>query len=266
MSVLFANFAGSTLAFPISPTDLTATLTSGAGALFPSPGAGQYFSMTFANSAATLREIVHVTARSGDIVTIVRAQEGTTALGWNAGDLAQNRLTAGDLAYLEGLFSQALGGVLTGTLPNPGMAAGAAATNVGAVGGDLTGTLPNPTIKASVGLTGFPTAPTMATNTSNTTIATTAFANPGGSIGVPGYRRNADGTIEQWVFIAVGPTGTTWTFPIAFPNQVLAISAVTVGTPLFVDAPLIPTFDLTFADVDYFNTVTGNVFIRALGN
>jgi hypothetical protein len=38
------------------------------------------------------------------------------------------------------------GGVLSGTYPNPGMASGAAATNLGAAGGDLTGTYPSPTI------------------------------------------------------------------------------------------------------------------------
>ncbi len=42
----------------------------------------------------------------------------------------------------------AAGGVLSGTYPNPGMAAGAAASNVGTVGGDLAGTLPNPTVVA----------------------------------------------------------------------------------------------------------------------
>jgi hypothetical protein len=43
----------------------------------------------------------------------------------------------------------AAGGVLSGTYPNPGMAAGAAATNVGALGGGLSGTLPNPTLAAN---------------------------------------------------------------------------------------------------------------------
>ncbi len=48
----------------------------------------------------------------------------------------------------------AAGGVLSGTYPNPGMAAGAAASNVGTVGGDLAGTLPNPTVVALETTTG----------------------------------------------------------------------------------------------------------------
>lgn len=72
--------------------------------------------------------------------------------------------------------SGAAGGVLSGTYPNPGLAAGVAATNVGTLGGDLNGsTLPNPTIKASVALTGTPTVPTAAFGTSSTQIASTAF-------------------------------------------------------------------------------------------
>lgn len=39
-----------------------------------------------------------------------------------------------------------LGGVLTGHLPSPGMAAGAAATNLGSAGGALAGTYPSPTL------------------------------------------------------------------------------------------------------------------------
>jgi hypothetical protein len=54
---------------------------------------------------------------------------------------------------------ETLGGVLSGTLPNPGMAAGSAATNVGALGGDLTGTLPNPTFAMGKGAGGSPNTP-----------------------------------------------------------------------------------------------------------
>lgn len=96
--LLMANNASSTLASAISNVSLTCTLSAGSGALFPSPGANQYFLMTFVDAATqTLREIVQCTARSGDTLTIVRAQEGTTALAWNANDLAVNMITAGTL-------------------------------------------------------------------------------------------------------------------------------------------------------------------------
>ena len=93
-----SNNASSTLASAISNVSLTCTLSAGSGALFPSPAANQYFLMTFVDAATqTLREIVQCTARSGDTLTIVRAQEGTTALAWNASDLAVNMITAGTL-------------------------------------------------------------------------------------------------------------------------------------------------------------------------
>ena len=46
-----------------------------------------------------------------------------------------------------GLATAPAGGVLSGNYPNPGMAAGAAAANLGAAGGALAGTYPNPTVK-----------------------------------------------------------------------------------------------------------------------
>ena len=48
-----------------------------------------------------LTEIVHVTNVTGDVCTIVRAQEGTTALAWTAGDLFANLVTAGTLAAFQ---------------------------------------------------------------------------------------------------------------------------------------------------------------------
>lgn len=95
-TVLFANDATSNLAGSISNVATTANLTPGSGVLFPSPGANEYFVGTFVDAATGLiKEIVHVTGVSSDTITMVRAQEGTTALAWSAGDLFSNLLTAG---------------------------------------------------------------------------------------------------------------------------------------------------------------------------
>lgn len=94
--LLFANNATTTLAGSISSGATSCNLAAGTGALFPSPTGGQYFMMTF-NDAATglVYEIVKVTARSGDTLTIARGQEGTTPRSWLNGDTAANWWTAG---------------------------------------------------------------------------------------------------------------------------------------------------------------------------
>lgn len=101
--ILFANNATATLAAPITSTATTATLAAGTGALFPSPGANQYFVLTFSSAPTGLNpEIVWVTGLSGDTITsMTRAQEGTTALAFNAGDYAQALITAGMMATLQ---------------------------------------------------------------------------------------------------------------------------------------------------------------------
>lgn len=95
---LFTNNAQTTLAGSISNVAVTANLAPGSGALFPNPSAGQAFPLTFTDAATgLLNEIVYVTARSGDTITMVRAQEGTSALAWSAGDNAALLVTAGAL-------------------------------------------------------------------------------------------------------------------------------------------------------------------------
>ena len=95
---LFANNASSSLAGPISNTDTVLNLASGTGALFPNPSADQQFAMTL-NDASTglLTEIVYCTERVGDTCTVVRAQEGTVAQNWLAGDLIANLVTKGQM-------------------------------------------------------------------------------------------------------------------------------------------------------------------------
>jgi len=98
-TILFANNAASTLASNISSGALSLTLAAGTGTLFPNPSAGQYFLITMIPASTGVPgEIMQVTARSGDTLTIVRAQEGTTATAYSAGDAVSNQLTAGSLA------------------------------------------------------------------------------------------------------------------------------------------------------------------------
>jgi hypothetical protein len=81
------------LASGIGPAATSLTVSATEGALFPAAGAGSTFDLVIYNTSA-LREIVSVTARAVDVFTIVRAQQGTTALTWNAGDRVSHRLTA----------------------------------------------------------------------------------------------------------------------------------------------------------------------------
>lgn len=77
----------------------------------------------------------------------------------------------------------------------------------------------------SPSLLGAPTAPTAATGTSTTQLATTAFAAPGFSLAANGYEKTASGWIIQaGVFTCSSSGPTNLTFPIAFPNQLVSIT------------------------------------------
>jgi hypothetical protein len=102
-TILFANNATSSLAAPITASAVSAVLAPGTGVLFPNPTGAQFFMLTFSDALTqTLREIVKVTAISGDtITTMVRAQEGTIAQNFSAGAFAQALITAGSLVALQ---------------------------------------------------------------------------------------------------------------------------------------------------------------------
>ena len=101
-TLIFANNAASTLSGGVTSSSLTFNLSAGGGAAFPNPVSGQYFVATVIDQATgLLREIVWVTARSGDVLTVVRAQEGTTALNWQPNDLIQHLWTAGQAAAMQ---------------------------------------------------------------------------------------------------------------------------------------------------------------------
>lgn len=99
--LLFANNATTTLAGSISSGSTTVNLAAGTGALFAHPAAGQYFVGTFIDQATGLvNEIVTVTSISGDVASIVRGQEGTSARAWSAGDIFANYWTRDSAAAM----------------------------------------------------------------------------------------------------------------------------------------------------------------------
>ena len=97
---LFTNNAGSTFANPVDMTATTVTLVGGGGALFPQPTGSDYFMVTFITVNGTQLEICKCTARAGDTLTVVRAQEGTGAQNFQIGDQCQLRITASTMNLL----------------------------------------------------------------------------------------------------------------------------------------------------------------------
>jgi len=90
------NNARGFLASAISPSDTQLQLTSGTGATFPVLSAGETFFVTLVSSDNTF-EIVNVTARAADVLTVARAAEGTTARSFTPGSLVELRVTVGNL-------------------------------------------------------------------------------------------------------------------------------------------------------------------------
>jgi len=92
MALLFENNPASTLLSGITNVVTSLTVQAGDGTLFPSPTGNDSFRCTL-EDAAGLIEIVDVTNRTGDVFTIVRAQEGTTGKAYVAGDAVELRVT-----------------------------------------------------------------------------------------------------------------------------------------------------------------------------
>jgi hypothetical protein len=96
MTIKFTNNAISTLASGITNSDTSITVVSGGGTKFPSLTGSEYFRATLIDTSNNL-EIVKVTARSGNVLTVTRAQESTTARNFSTGDRIELRITAQSL-------------------------------------------------------------------------------------------------------------------------------------------------------------------------
>jgi hypothetical protein len=93
MAVLLTNNVASTLAADLTIGATSLNVAVGTGAKFPSPTAPDYFYATIISTVGEI-EIVKVTARVNDILTIVRAQDSTTAKVFAAGSRVEVRVNA----------------------------------------------------------------------------------------------------------------------------------------------------------------------------
>jgi hypothetical protein len=97
MMQLFSNNVDTTLAASLSDSATTATLTDGSG--LQSPDFDEFELLTFL--AAGNVEIVRITERTGNVITIERAQEGTVARAWVMGTRAIAAPTAGTVRAMQ---------------------------------------------------------------------------------------------------------------------------------------------------------------------
>lgn len=149
MTQLFTNNAASALAATITAAETTIALAPGDGAKFPAPGAGDDFLLTLFQRVGTNEvnhEIVRVTARATDSLTVARGQEGTTARAFGSGDPVELRLTAGAILPMRA-------GALTGALNEAATVTVASAATV-AIGTAKANTI---SITGTTAITGFDT-------------------------------------------------------------------------------------------------------------
>ncbi|SFV31368.1 hypothetical protein SAMN05216456_1319 [Devosia crocina] len=93
MAVLLRNNATSLLAADITAGATALTINADQAGLFPTPANGDWFPLTLLDAAGNM-EIVRATARAGATITVVRAQEGTTAKSFGAGSRVDLRMTS----------------------------------------------------------------------------------------------------------------------------------------------------------------------------
>ena len=96
----FSNNGATTLAVAVNALDTTITVVD--ASKFP---VGE-FKVTLETVDRSKNEIVLVTGVAGNVLTVARAQEGTIASTFSAGDKVENRITA---EWLNGLQSTVAG-------------------------------------------------------------------------------------------------------------------------------------------------------------
>lgn len=99
MGLKLKNNASSSLAASMSETETMVRVLAGHGVRFPSLGVGDWFPLAVQNVQGEI-EYMRATARAGDVITVTRAQESTTPLVFDAGDVVFLTLTVAALNAL----------------------------------------------------------------------------------------------------------------------------------------------------------------------
>lgn len=98
MPVILKNNAFSTLATAITASDTGIVVAD--GSKFPALSAGEYFYATLVSPAGTT-EIIKVTARVSNSLTVVRAQDGSSAASFQVGARLDMRVNAASIAEIS---------------------------------------------------------------------------------------------------------------------------------------------------------------------
>ena len=103
MTPKFTNNATTTVTSALTSVATSLVVAAGTGALFPTLGASEYFKATLQDTSNNF-EIVKVTARADDTMTVARGQDGTLAIPFAANSRFELRVLAGNAQeYLDSI-------------------------------------------------------------------------------------------------------------------------------------------------------------------
>lgn len=201
------SFAGATIAWEAVRGDGVGNVAAGAIGTIQIQAAAVGTTQLQNNSVGTAQ--LQAGAVGAAEIAAGAAASNVGALGGDLSGTLPDPIVATIGGHTPITAATALGGSLTGTLPDPGLASGVVASAVGALGGALSGTLPNPSMGASVALPGSPTTTTQSLGDSSTKVATTAFVIANAGTGKTGATGATGPQGIQGIQGVPGPTGPT---------------------------------------------------------